>query len=437
MDSDLLCFLTSDELKKLHEAQESIDDYNVEMGKLLEKYRKIDDELNKIAKKAEEPYARRDLLLIELGLLDLDHCFVKSFKPKEPERAYAIVDELRQKAEKRKTRQEQEELKRLQAESEAEEYAKQLWNSITSFQTSLLSKKKNLQSYFDKDPRYLGYTFLPPDEKKGDCERVVEESIKASIPESLCPFLSWKYRLSYRLLPSVQYSLIDDVPCLEFGFDIAVVVEIEYWVKPAQVTIGGYCFTMPVIEYPVNMKVDGEVIHQGSYTTALRNPEFLGYAYKQITPDNLGAAGYLRWQAIPCIIIQGLIQGDVEPQGTKIIEASGNSTKYEINGFDEEISIPDTFSKYLKAIGSWQGLTEKGVISLKVGEIVGKAMERSAKELPSPEMPKLTAGNYEEIVEGLRSLGWKKTEAEEKAKYVMEKYPDASLEEQIRHALAN
>lgn len=421
MDEDLLRFLTPNELRDLNKAQESIDDYNVEMEKLLEKYRKIDDESNEIAQKAKEPYARRDLLLIELCRLDLDLCFLQSFKPRKPERAYAIVDELRQEAEKRKTMQQQEELERHQAESEAEEYAKQLWNSIASFKTSLLSKKKDPQSYFDKDPRYLGYTFLPPDDKKRECKLVVGERIKTNIPESLRPFLSSTYRLSYRLLPSAQYSLIDDVPCLEFGFDIAVVVEIEYWVKPNKVTFRGYPASLPIMD-------------RGSYTKLLENPELLGYGYKLLTPSDLGAARYLRWQAIPCILVQGLMQGDIEPQGTKIGEAVEGSTKYGVNCFDREVSIPDMFSKYLKAIGSWRGFVEKGIISSRVGEIVVRAIERLAKELPSPEVPKHAAGGYEDLISAFQGLGFPKTKAEERARYVMEKYPNASREERIQHA---
>lgn len=319
-------------------------------------------------------------------------------------------------------RKEQEELEKLQAASEAAEYAKQLWNSITAFKTSLLSKKKSPQSYFDKDPRDLGYTFPPSDDKRRDCERVIEESIEASIPESLRLFLNWKYRLAYRLLPSAQYSLIEDVPCLEFGFDIAVVVEIEYWVKPSEVAFRGYPVTLPTM-------------HRGSYAESLENPELLSYGYKLFAPDDLGAARYLRWRVIPCILVQGLMRGNIEPQSTRITEASGGSTSYEVDGFDKEIIMPDTFSKYLKEIGSWQGLVEKGILSSKVGRIVARTMERLAKELSSPETPKLIAGGYEDLINALWGLGFPKTKAEEKARYISEKYPDASLEERIKHAL--
>jgi len=263
-----------------------------------------------------------------------------------------------------------EELEKLQAHSDAQQYLNQLKNNVASFKVSLFSKSKNLNSYFGKDPRYLGYNFwLPQDEKKG-CERVVGGQIKASIPENLRPFLSFKYRLAYRLLPHAEYSLIDDVPSLDFGFPVFVVTEIEYWLKSAQVSFGNWNFTMPTLE----------------------KPELLGYAYKLFTSDDLNAAGYYFWQRIPCILIQGLLQGNIEPQGTRITKVSENSTSYEINGFDKEISIPNVFSKYLKAIGSWQGLMEKGIISSKVGEVIAKAMERSTKELSALEIPKLSKG---------------------------------------------
>ncbi len=320
-------------------------------------------------------------------------------------------------------RKEQEELEKLQAESEAEEYAKRLWNSITAFKSSLLSKKKKSpQSCFDKDPRDLDYSFLPPDDKKRECERVIEESIEASIPESLRPFLNWEYRLAYRLLPSAQYSLIEDMPCLKLGFDIAVVVEIEYCLKPSEIAFRGHPVTLPTM-------------HRGSYAEPLENPELLGYAYKLFMRDDLGAARYWRWQTIPCILAQGLMRGDIEPQGTRITRASGDSTSYEVDGFNEEIVVTDTFSKYLREIGSWQGLGEKAILSSKLVTVVVRAMERLAKELSSPETPKLIAGDYEDLINALWSLGFTKTEAKEKARYVSGKYPDASLEERIKHAL--
>ena len=379
-NQELRQYLEPFELEQLEKAERNIAEYEFEIKKKKDKYLELIKEADEIGEeiKAEGPSHEAK---VRVGILSLKQSLVESFPPGEPTHAYKTLEKLKKRAEEKKAKEEtecEEEKVRQKAEREqqreaknkATKYAQQLKNNVASFKVSLLSKSKNLNSYFGKDPRYLGYNFWLPQEKKNACEEVVGEQIKASISENLRPFLSFKYRLAYRLLPHAEYSLIDDVPSLDFGFSVFVVTEIEYWLKSAQVSFGNWNFTMPTLE----------------------KPELLGYAYKLFTSDDLNAAGYYFWQTIPCILIQGLLQGNIEPQGTRITEVSESSTSYEINGFDEEISIPDTFSKYLKAIGSWQGLMEKGIISSKVGEVVARAMEGSTKGLSSPETPKLSKG---------------------------------------------
>ena len=267
------------------------------------------------------------------------------------------------------TERKQDELEKQQARFEAEQYLRELNDSIANFKATLFSEKKDVDSYFSKD---ISYCTLQFPQGKGQAYRnIIKEKIQAGIPENLRSNLTFKLlRIFYRSFPYAEYMLIDKVPSLNFNMRLYIVPEIEYWLKSAQVSFGNWNFTMPTLE----------------------KPELLGYAYKLFTSDDLNAAGYYFWQTIPCVLIQGLLQGNIEPQGTRITEVSQSSTSYEINGFDEEISIPDTFSKYLKAIGSWQGLMGKGIISSKVGEVVASAMERSTKELSSPETPKLSKG---------------------------------------------
>jgi hypothetical protein len=344
------------------------------------------------------------------------------------------IEKLIERVWQRKSRWVQEQQKWKEAERKSLEYARELNNQVESFKGKLSQRKRKIQ--FPKDPRYLGYTFvhLLPQDKKKSCEVAARKWIETMIPESLRPFLSYKYMLSYRLVPCAEYSLENGIPCLSIGFDVFIAIEALFWLKPNRVTINGYEFTMPEEECSVRIP-EGKVV--ASYFRKLTEPQLIGYHYRLLTSDELDELGYYFWQTIPSILIQGLMQGNLEPGGCTIIGVHQGWTIYTVDGFEDEIAIPDTFCKYLKEIGSWQGLLERGIISSKVGEVVTRAIERSAKGRSSPETPKLIAGNYEEILEGLRSLGWKKTEAEEKAKYVMKKYPDASLEEQIRHALAN
>lgn len=266
------------------------------------------------------------------------------------------------------TKRKREDEEELQARFEAKEYLKELNNDITSSKTSLSLQRKDPNAYFPKDVSYCN--LQAPQGKCQEWREVIGQKIQASIPESLCSNLFFKFRTFYCSLPHAEYSLVDNVPCLDVSLELYVVAEIEYQIKQSQVPFGYFIFDMPNVE-----------------ETGL-----LGYDYKLFTPDDLNAAGHYFWQTIPCILIQGLLQGNIEPQGTRITEVSENSTSYEINGFDKEISIPNVFSKYLKAIGSWQGLMERGIISSKVGEVVARAMERSTKELSALEIPKLSKG---------------------------------------------
>ncbi len=379
-NQELRQYLEPFELRQLEDAQRNIVEYELEIKKRKNEYLELIKEADEIGEEIKAKGPSREAK-VQVGILSVKKSLVESFPPRKPTYAYKTLEKLKKRAEERKAKQEldwEEEEARQKAESErqrvaktkAKKYVQQLRNNVGSFKASLCQTRRNLDNYFKKDPRYLGYSlaYLTQDQKKA-CEEVVGQQIKASIPENLRPFLSFKYRLAYRLLPHAEYSLIDDVPSLDFSFPVFVVTEIEYWLKSAQVSFGNWDFTIPTLE----------------------KTELLGYAYKLFTSDDLNAAGYYFWQTIPCILIEGLLQGNIEPQGTRITEVSENSTSYEINGFDEEISIPDTFSKYLKAIGSWQGLTEEGIINSKVAEVVARAMERSTKELSSPETPKLSS----------------------------------------------
>ncbi len=171
-----------------------------------------------------------------------------------------------------------------------------------------------------------------------------------------------KYYRSFFLLPSAEYNLEGVIPCLDFMFEVFAVVETRVWFKPESKNFG------------------------------LKEPEFLGYDYFLLKPEDLG--GYSFWQVIPLVLLKGLLNGETKPNGTIISAASDDSITYKTPKFKEEVDIPDKFADYLKNIGSFDGMLNMGIMNEKVGSIVrsldGQRFESSG-ELKPPKSNKAKA----------------------------------------------
>jgi len=212
-------------------------------------------------------------------------------------------------------------------------------------------------------------------------------------------FIDGKYLRSYFLFPSVEYSL-DGTPCFDFMFEVFAVVEIRVSLKLGKKTFGGYPFNLPWRE-------------EKGYSVVLKEPELLGYHYFVLAPEDLG--GYTFWQSIPLVLIQGLMNGDAEPAGTTILKASESETTYRIKGFEDEVTIPDSFISCLKEVGGIDQMASMGIISEKVANIVKSKLgqlgaERNTEPLPNGQGTRFT---NEELVSSLTALGIRRKTAEE------------------------
>ncbi len=138
----------------------------------------------------------------------------------------------------------------------------------------------------------------------------------------------------------------------------------------------------------------------GSYFTELEKPEFLGYHYLLLTPSDLGS---VFWQSIPLVLIQGLLNGETEPSGTMIVEASGDWTTYRVKNFEGDITIPDSFQAYLKELGGIDGLLIVGILDEKVANIIDKALAGQKTSILSGS----EATNYQDkdLISSLTELG--------------------------------
>lgn len=129
-------------------------------------------------------------------------------------------------------------------------------------------------------------------------------------------------------------------------------------------------------------------------------------------------------------LIDALSQGQMETNDAHIVERTPNYSIYDFMG--REWKIPDAFLGFIWALKE-KGKGFEGLLD----PISCALMDKSTKELPSPEMPVPATGSYEEVVSALKNLGWNKEEAEKRAQYVLVTYPDISLEEKIKHALGD
>ena len=137
-------------------------------------------------------------------------------------------------------------------------------------------------------------------------------------------------------------------------FDIFAAGYAEVWLKPGQKTFGGHPFNLPWREQQGNLVL-------------LQEPEFLGYYYLVLTPEELG--GYVSWQSIPLVLLKGLLNGETKPAGVAIMAAADGIITYKIPKFKDVVNIPDDFASYLRSIGSIDEMVSMGIMTQKIANI--------------------------------------------------------------------
>lgn len=297
------------------------------------------------------------------------------------------------------------------AASKAGEFNHSLDNEISSLKARLRPQKQSPEEYFKKesnDRRYLGYSFayLLPIGDKESCDAIIKQKVQKMIPVQFSRFIHIRYQTAYFLLPLAEYSL-EDIPCLDFSFDIFAVVEAGVWAKPATATIDGYVFDLPWVEHKCGPS--------GSYYVLLKEPQFLGYRYLLLTPAELGSTF---WHTIPLLLVGGSLCGELEPWGITITGASCDNTTYDVDGYDEEVTIPADFTEYLQKIGGIDQMTKAGIIPGKVAGIIQRRLTQplSRQREIGQETPPLAgtrmAFSNEEFISSLTALGIPKKDSE-------------------------
>ena len=301
------------------------------------------------------------------------------------------------------------EAQKAHAISEAKKYNAYLNQEISRLRSKLEPKQKDLLSYFKlkiKDSRHTDHNFdyvLSAEETKDFDSTLVslaKQKLEQLIPNDSRQFIaipSQYYRI-YIPLPSASYNF-KGIPCLDFSFDIFAAAYGEVWLKASQKEFEDYIFDLPVTEGP-------------SGSALLEKPQFIGYHYLVLTPQDLG--GCVPWESIPLVLIKGLMNGELQPAGTTVLAASEARTTYKIKGFEGEATIPDSFANYLKEIGGIDQMVSIGIIGKKVANVIEKTFTQPETKGKTPLLPDKQGTGYEDkdLLSSLTELGIPFKEAE-------------------------
>lgn len=264
-------------------------------------------------------------------------------------------------------------------------FIKRLDGQLADLKASLpQTKHSDIGLYFEKeigDPRYLGYSFsnlIPADEIKEtdiSIQNNIQEMYQEKVSADLRKYVTCRYDTYLFALPEAVYCLEENVPCLDFGFNLQLVVELEFKeIDKVEDQFYG-C--------EVKMKFDGET---------------LGRIYSIFEPDPPS----LYWQTIPISFVESLLRGELLPDGAKVLSSGSGITEYEINDF--QVTIPDNFANYLVEVGKKGGLENLGIIEKKTASII--------EHLPPEGYMTASSLEVEKAVAKLIELG--QTEAEAK-----------------------
>ena len=261
------------------------------------------------------------------------------------------------------------EAQELQAMNTAVEYNHHLNQEMAKLTARLDHKQRGLGSYFRskiQDKRYTHHDFDYVLSKKDEINfddtlvSMANKRLEQLCPEGLRQFIVFpsQYYRRYYPLPLTSYSS-EEVPSLDFSFDIFAVAYAEVWLRPGNISFDGYEFLLPWMKDKNGLPL-------------LEKPKFLGYYYLILRPEDLG--GYVFWESIPLVVLKGLLNGEARPDGSTILAATDSVITYRVQGLEEEVEVPDEFAKYLKSIGSMDKMIDMGVMTEKVANVVKAAV---------------------------------------------------------------
>jgi len=259
--------------------------------------------------------------------------------------------------EKIKDRKEEEQI-RNDAQAQAQAFRARLAQGLKEIEKMLSPKKEDPAVIFKRwcsnngENRYLGEPFTDILASDDDENRkwtqgyipAAEAKLQQSIPEELRDFILTQPTAAFFLLPSAHYAYYG-VPCLDFNFAVFAVVTITVLAQAGQKVFNG---------------------HKFNFLTNLREPKRLGFYQTTVIPNQPHF-----WQSVPLTILCALVDGNLQPLGTTILQRTDQLTVYEVKKFEEDIcEIPVSFERYCRSLGSVEKMKEAQIINERTAEIL-------------------------------------------------------------------
>lgn len=243
---------------------------------------------------------------------------------------------------------------RNDAQAQATAFGPTLVQGLKEIEKMLSPKKEDSTVVFKRrcsdngEKRYLGEPFSDILAKNSNWTEgyitPAEDDLRQSIPEELYDFILMETTRNFFLLPEAHYGHYG-VPCLDIYFNVFAVVTIKVLAKAGKKVFNGYAF---------------------DFLANLREPKCLGFYQITITPNQPTF-----WQSVPLIILYALMDGNLQPPGTTILQRTDQLTVYEVNKFEDDIcEIPISLERWCRNSGSMEKLKEATVIDGRTAEIL-------------------------------------------------------------------
>ncbi|MFC1972309.1 RuvA C-terminal domain-containing protein [Chloroflexota bacterium] len=266
-------------------------------------------------------------------------------------------------------------------------------NMLADFRKNLLASNKPRLPY----PKWLdayqvNQWFELPLPEKQQVEQWAQPLVLKKVPRILHELMAVDISFKTRFVPYVQYE-VQEIPCLDWWFKTFILAEANINTKAKTVTKTFYgC------DFNSQMSISG----------------LLGKVYLEpcLWERTLGIV-------IPLVLLLMVARGEMERSGIQVIERKPPLTTFEIQGFDEEVTLHDDFLRFIKDITKNHSLPQALLSRQLIDTGTFHLLETKIGILSEEGGMVKGAGELylvEKAVEKLVSMGWTEKDAEEAVK---------------------
>jgi hypothetical protein len=256
------------------------------------------------------------------------------------------------------------------------------------------------------------------EEDKESCRstisKVIGAEFKRGVPEELRSYLTWEAEWWQFLLPQRAKYCFVKLPCLQWVFNLHVVARVEVWQKAGE-------YSMKFQDFP--------------FALSLKNKP-LGKFLMYIPPHEFDLDLTL---SIPLKLLSGLFFGEIEPQGTRILEQSDLLITYEVNELKAPIALHQEFIDFIRKMREreqplWEAFQNYELIDGVTARIIANKVTPVTSEVAKIKVPSLPEPTTE-VFGALVGMGISKEDARAACSTIPESNFNLPLEDRIKLAL--